>query len=154
MKKKNLIFKTITAIFVGFLMVASAATARANDEVYLKTIGGFGGSYVYMTYAYIGVTADAFSKNIYKPDQVKVMMDESVTMIDNLMELLTKVQGTDIVDDDKAFVGAMLEILNLLKSEAQALSAFSISQNPADVEKYDQARKDVWPQIKQLLKIK
>jgi hypothetical protein len=131
-----------------------AAAGQSDSNIYLETVGGFGGSYIYMTYAYIGVTADAFSKNIYQANQVKVMMEETVSMINNLMKMLTKVQATNIVANDKVFVDSMLEILDLLKIEAESLAAFAGGNNPADVEKYDSARKQVWPKIKTLLGIK
>ena len=150
--------KYVSVLFIFFVVTVvlchpCQATGLSDSNIYLETVGGFGGSYIYMTYAYIGVTADAFSKNIYQANQVKVMMDETVSMLNNIVKMLTKVQSTNIVENDKAFVDSMIEVLGLLKLEAESLASFAASGDPADVEKYDSARKQVWPKIKSLLGI-
>ena len=152
--KKFVIFLFVLFVVTGLVYHPVPAAGQSDSNIYLETVGGFGGSYIYMTYAYIGVTADAFSKNIYQANQVKVMMDETVSMLNNLTKMMSKVQATNIVDNDKAFVDSMIEVLGLLKVEAESLSSFAASSDPADVEKYDAARKQVWPKIKSLLGIK
>ena len=146
--------KMVIFLFICLMTIQGAVRAEAQENKYLEALGGFGGSYIYMTYAYIGVTADAYSKNIYKAAQVKVMMDESVNMLSNLVKMLEKVQTSQIVENDRKFIDSMKEILGLLKIEAEALSAFAASNDPKDVERYDQARKTAWSKIKQLLGIK
>ena len=66
--------------------------------------------------------------------------------------LLFEIVG--LIVPDKQFVESMVEIFGLLKIEASALATFAATNNPADVEKYDQARKQAWPKIKALLGIK
>ena len=143
---------TFIAIFVA-LTLCFGSPAKANDALYLETIGGLAGSYIYTSYAYIGATADAFAKDLYPASQVKTMMDEKVKMINHLIDMIQKVQATNIAENDRKFLGSMLEVLELLKNEAQSLSTFAVSKNPQDLEKYDQARKTVWPKIKNVLGI-
>jgi len=131
-----------------------SAEGAPEDNVYLEAIGGFGGSYMYMTYAYIGVTADAYSKDIYTASQVKVMMEETVGMLQKLVKTLQTIRATNIVDSDKNYLDSMIEVYNLLKLEAESLAAFVSSNDRTDVEKYEQARKQAWPRIKKLLGIK
>ena len=132
----------------------SVSPAATEDNIYLETVGGFSGSYIYLSYAYIGVTADAFSKDLYQGSQVKVMMDETVSMFNHLKKQLHRVMNTNIVEEDRLFVQSMIEVLDLLKAEAEALSDFAVSNDKADLERYEGARKRAWPKIKQLLGIK
>lgn len=151
---KKIISLASALILAGILISPTYGwAASSEDNVYLETIGGFSGSYIYTSYAYIGTAADAYAKDIYPASQVKTMMDEKVHMLDNLMQLLQKVRGTNIVDNDKIFLDSMIEILVLLKTEAEALAAFTSSNNPADMERYEQSRKAAWPKIKKLLGI-
>ncbi|MDY6852701.1 MAG: hypothetical protein SV487_11600 [Thermodesulfobacteriota bacterium] len=152
MRARACVTSCLAIILVLFIPVGS--TAAPENNVYLEAIGGFGGSYMYMTYAYIGVTADAYSKNIYPAGQVKAMMDETVKMLRKLVKSLGRVRTTNIVESDRKYIDSMIEIFDLLRLEAEALSAFASSNDRADVEKYDQARKKVWPRIKRLLGIK
>ncbi len=145
---------TICLAIALLSFLPNGVSAAPEDNLYLETIGGLGGSYMYMTYAYIGVTADAYSKNIYPASQVKVMMDETVAMLQKLSQALKKVRSTNIVDSDKQFIDSMAEIYELLRVEAEALSSFASSNDKADVERYDQARKTVWPKIKKTLGIR
>lgn len=150
LKRPLIIFLLSISLFV----LLTGATVQASEQsIYLEAIGGFSGSYIYTSYAYIGATADAYAKDIYTAGQVKTMMDEKSKIIFHLIDMLNKVRNTNIVENDKIFIDSMIEILELLKVEADALSAFASSNNPADVEKYDVARKKAWPKIKQLLGI-
>lgn len=152
----------LSAVFVqsaaadqNALLVASADTSPAGQaSLYLETVGVFGGSYMYMTYSYIGVIADAYSKNIYPASHVKIMMDETVRFLTRLLGMLQKVQASNIGDKDRMFLQSMIEIYDLLRTESEALAAFTSSNDRADVERYDQARKKAWPKIKQVLGIK
>ena len=140
-------------LFLALTLPLSAWADTAEDNIYLETVGGFSGSYIYTTYAYIGATADAYAKDIYPASQVKVMMDEKVQMIKNLVTQLQAVQATNIVAEDKQFISSMIEILTLLQVEAESLASFASTNDQADVERYDQARKQAWPKIKKLLGI-
>ncbi|MFH1092155.1 MAG: hypothetical protein V1742_11365 [Pseudomonadota bacterium] len=136
------------------LFVTPLSSSASDENVYIDAIGALSGSYLYMAYAYIGVTADAYSKNIYPASQVKLMMEEKVNFLDKLMQRLQQVQATNLAPKDKQFVESMIEIFGLLKTEAQSLAAFAATNSPTDVEKYDLARKQAWPKIKILLGIK
>ena len=146
-------FRLMCLVLLAVAALQSPAQAKSDGALYLETIGGFGGSYIYLSYAYIGATADAYAKNIYPASQVKTMMEEKVSMIKHLAEMLHQVQNTNIEENDKQFVASMLDILDLLRQEAESLAAFAESNNPSDVERYEDARKKAWPKIKKLLGI-
>ena len=144
----------IVIIALLVLLVPTAAATASDYTVYIETIGTFSGSYIFMTYGYIGVVADAYSKDIYKSRQVRDMMDEKVVFLNKLVESLRGVQQTNIDQNDREFIEAMIEILNLLKKEAESLSAFAASNDPEDVKRFDQARQEAWSQIKKVFGVK
>lgn len=148
-------FQLFFCILLILILIFPATTEAKSDEtVYIETIGVFGGIYIYTTYAYIGTTADAFSKDIYDAGQVKSMMDEKINMLNNLEAMLLRVQATNMAPADKKFIASMLDIIGLLRQEASALSEFVNTKDEADAEKYDQARKAAWLKIKKLLGMK
>jgi hypothetical protein len=140
-------------LFVG-LVLGMAGPAAADEKLFLETIGGFCGNYIYTTYAYIGAVADLYAKDMYPASEVKVMMDQNVQMIDKLSVQLELVRDANISDNDRKFIINLIDILSLLKSEAEGLSAFTASKSPDDLDRYDQARKKVYPKMKKLLGMK
>lgn len=148
MPKKALMVWIMTLVLV---LTAPAVIPAASEDIYLETIGGLGGSQMYITYAYIGVTADAYSKEIYPAGQVKAMMGQTKDMLRKVLPLLRSVQQTGLEESDREFLNSMIEVYGLLETEAEALSAFVSSHEKKDLERYDQARKEAWPKIKKLL---
>lgn len=153
MRRSPAIWKCIL-VFCILLFLPLHSAFASEDDLCLETIGGFGGIHIYTTYAFIGVTADSFSKNVYDATRVKGMMDDTSNMLNKMTELLTQLEKSDMVTEaDKAYIGEMIEIIALLKEEAESLSAFAASKNPEDVERFALARKKAWPKIKQLFGI-
>jgi hypothetical protein len=147
------VWSKVGLVVALLLIFPGTSQAASEDMECLDAVGGLCGSYIYITYAYIGMTADAFSKKMYQPEQVKEMMDETVIMLNKLMKILGRVQTTDIAEEDKKFIVSLIEVLSLLRTEAEHLSAYAESNDMADVEKYDEARRTVLPKIKQLLQL-
>lgn len=117
----------------------------------LYTIGALGGAHVYTTYAYIGVLADSLSKELYDAEQTKTLLGEVVSVSDSLVKNLTRVRDGGLSDSDTQAINNMIEIYGLLQTEAEAAIAFTDSRNPTDAEKFETARKTVWPKIADLL---
>lgn len=119
------------------------------DRLYL--IGALGGAHVYTTYAYIGVLADGLSKELYKADQTKELLSEIVSVSDSLIKNLGRVSAGGVSAADSTAINNMIDIYKLLQGEAKAAIAFTDSRTPEDAEKFDAARKAVWPKIADLL---
>jgi hypothetical protein len=64
------------------------------------------------------------------------------------------VRATNIVDRDKAAIDNVVEILDLLSQEAEALSRYVESGSEPDLQAYEAARNDVWPKVKSMLDLK
>ncbi|MBU2552413.1 MAG: hypothetical protein KKB20_28630 [Proteobacteria bacterium] len=152
MKTRFLILALLAA---SLILNPSFCQATADkDSVYLETIGGFLGSHMYTTFAYIGVTADAYAKNVYTAAQVKKMMEHKAATIKDVIGNLKKIESLNLPEGDRRFLTSSLEVFDLLLVEAEALATLVSSSNQESLEKYDQAREQSWYKMKRLLQIK
>ena len=149
------IVKGLFALIIACCLTLSfTAAARGEDSIiYLETIAGFCGSYLLTSYGYIATTADAYAKDLYPANQVKFMMENTISNLTTVSGHLQRVKATNIADSDKKFVDSVIDVLNVLKLEAESLIAVTSSKNQADVERFDQASEQAWQKIKKLLKI-
>lgn len=133
----------------------TAAPVFAADEegsgAALEAIGGLAVGHVQSTMGFIGVTADAFAKDVYKPAQVEELMTGVVNSIDATKKLLRKLQDTELSDEDEAFVDGLIGVYNALQVEAKALIKFTQSKNAADAEAFEKARKSVVSKYEKLV---
>lgn len=128
---------------------APAPMADERDILHLNTIGAFSAGFVIQSYGYIGVLADALSKGVYEPELVRSMLSETVSYLRNVNTQLQKYQSSSLIaPGDKKFIATMLDIINQLIAEAEALSSFAQSKNKEDLARYEDAREDAWRNIK------
>jgi hypothetical protein len=129
--------------------------AENIDVVHLNTIGAFSAGFILQSYGYIGVLADAWSKGVYEPELVRSMLAETVVYMRNIHSQLGKYQsGGLIAQGDQQFIGAMMEIINQLIAEAEALSAFAGSNKKEDLARFESARTEAWKNIKKIFALK
>jgi hypothetical protein len=139
-------------LFLAIIALSlSPQTSSAECDAELTTIGSISGSFVYTAYGYIGASADAFSKNLYTSEQLRAMMSEMISLLDVVEESLRTLPK--LTTEDRQTIYALIEILNLLKKEADALAAYSASKNQADADTYDLNRKEAWSKIQTTLGI-
>jgi len=132
---------------------ATADPPKAADDPWLVAIGVLSGQNIYVTYAYIGSVADGYYKRAYTPEQVQSLMKEVIGLTDVAIEHLKKVETTKIVDSDRKAIERVVEIMGLLKQEAEALSTFTRTESDADLQAYEAARTSAWPKIKEALQM-
>jgi hypothetical protein len=132
---------------------ASAEPAKPADDPWLLAIGVLSGQNIYVTYAYIGSVADGYTKHAYTPEQVQSLMKEVIGLTDVAIDHLEKVAVTKIVDADRKAIERVVEIMRLLKQEAEALAAFTRTESDADLQAYEAARTSAWPKIKEALQM-
>jgi hypothetical protein len=132
---------------------ATVEPARPADDPWLLAIGVLSGQNIYVTYAYIGSVADGYSKRAYTPEQVQSLMKEVIGLTDVAIEHLEKVEATKIIDSDRKAIERVVEIMRLLKQEAEALAAFTRTESDADLQAYETARQSAWPKIKEALQM-
>jgi len=128
--------------------------AKEERDLHLNTIGAFSAGFVLQSYGYIGVLADAMSKDVYSPDLVRTMLDETIIYLRNIRSQLDKYRNSNLVtQSDLKFLQSMTEIIDLLIAEAQALSSFSKSKSADDLKKFEEARKNAWKNIRKTFSI-
>jgi hypothetical protein len=120
-----------------------------KDALHLNTIGAFSAGFVLQSYGYIGVLADALSKDVYAPDLVRSMLAETSSYLRNVNVQLKKYQvGNLVAPGDQKFIATMMEIIDQLIAESEALSSFAQSKSESDLKRFEEARKNAWRNIK------
>lgn len=132
---------------------AKVEPAKPADDPWLVAIGVLSGQNIYVTYAYIGSVADGYTKHAYTAEQVQSLMKEITGLTDVAIQHLEAVEQTKIVDSDRKAIERVVEIMVLLKQEAEALAAFTRSEADADLQAYETARTSAWPKIKAALQM-
>ena len=133
--------------------VEPVAGSSDLEENLLLAVGALSGQNVYVTYAYIGTVADGYANDVYSPAQVQELMKEIVGLCSTAGGYVRTLAEADISADDRESIEQMVGILDLLRREAEALSAFVVSQSQADLTAYETARARAWPQIQNALGI-
>ncbi len=128
--------------------VISAETDEAN--VVLQAVGGLGVGHIQSTLGLIGVTADAFAKEVYSPKQVEDLMNGTINGIEAVKKLLRKLQDTPLSDDDEEYIDRMVTVYNALQREAKALTVFAKSKKARDAEVFEKARQSAVMKLNQL----
>ena len=129
-----------------------AAASDVEDKL-LLAVGALSGQNVYVTYAYIGTVADGFANQVYSADQVRELMSEVMGLCSVAGDYMQALADSKISTDDKATIEQMVGIFGLLRQEADALSSFAQSESQKDLDAYETARRDAWPQIQAALGI-
>src|SRR5689334_2611661 len=74
--------------------------AQDDANATLQAVGGLGVGHIQSSLGLIGVTADAFAKDVYSPKQVEDLMNGTINGIEAVKKLLRRLQETDLTDDD------------------------------------------------------
>ena len=126
-----------------------------KDVLHLNTIGAFSAGFVLQSYGYIGVLADAYGQKVYSPELVRSMLTDTGTYLRNVNTQLKKYQDSGLVGaGDRKFIASVIEIIDQLSIEAEALSAFTQSTKAEDLKRYEEARKNAWSIIRKTFNMK
>ena len=141
----------LLAFGLTFGIVSSQDSNPQDDaNAALQSVGGLGVGHIQSSLGLIGVTADAFAKDVYTAKQVEDLMTGTINGIEAVRNLLRRLQQTDLTDDDKEYIDRMISAFNALQREAKALIAYAKSKKPADAELFDSARKSAVLKLAQL----
>lgn len=132
------------------LSPAEKSAIQERESLHLTTIGAFSAGFALQSYGYIGVLADAMSKGVYTPELVISMLGETTSYLRNISAQLKKYQNTPglVASGDRKFIASMMEIVDQLIAEAEALSSFAKTKSADDLKKFEEARKSAWKNIK------
>ncbi|MBS0206699.1 MAG: hypothetical protein JSS49_27800 [Planctomycetes bacterium] len=145
------VLSALMVVGLAYSNVRSQDNRAVEDaNATLQAVGGLGVGHIQSTLGLIGVTADAYAKDVYTPKQVEDLMNGTVNGIEAVKKLLRRLQETDLGDDDREYIDRMISVYNGLQKEAKALIAFAKSRKPADAELFDAARKSAVTKLGQL----
>jgi hypothetical protein len=148
-----IVLTAVIAVALAPLSSPVVARAAAKDEEEEKdedakkgsaTLGAVGGLSVITansTFLLIGVTADAFAKDAYTPDQVRGIMKPIIKQLDAVSNLLRKVQEEGLSEQDDDYIDQIVELYRLLQDEARGLDKFVIKRGDSELKGFDKARK-------------
>lgn len=122
----------------------------ADANAMLHAVGGLGVGHIQSTLGLIGVTADAFAKDVYTAKQVEDLMTGTVNGIEAVKKLLRRLQEADLTEDDKEYIDRMVSVYNALQREAKALVTFAKTRKASDADAFDAARKSALGKLAQL----
>jgi hypothetical protein len=145
----------LTAVFAVALapMAAHAAAKDVEEKDAEKdagakkesaTLGAVGGLSVISansTFLLIGVTADAFAKEVYTPEQVRGIMKPIIKQLDAVSNLLRKVQEEGLSEQDDDYIDQIVELYRLLQDEARALDKFVVRKGDGEAKSFEKTRK-------------
>jgi hypothetical protein len=137
--------------FSGF----SIARAQCDADV-REAFGGVSSITIYNTYLTIGAIADGHVNDVYDAERVKELMGEQATMLQSVIDMLSKCQtakSNGLSADDVLYVKDLIACLKSLKEEALGLSDYAITGSEAGQTKYNTNRDKAWSQIKTLMGI-
>lgn len=141
----------LMVVGLAYTNVRSQDNQAVNDaNATLQAVGGLGVGHIQSTLGLIGVTADAYAKDVYTPKQVEDLMNGTVNGIEAVKKLLRRLQETDLGEDDREYIDRMISVYNGLQREAKALVVFAKSRKPSDAELFDAARKAAVAKLGQL----
>ncbi len=143
---------TFTELGFGAAPLGNLYRAISDEDANatLQAVGGLGIGHIQSSLGLIGVTADAFAKDVYTPKQVEDLMNGTINGIESVKKLLRRLQDNELTDDDEEYIDRMINVYNALQREAKALVTFAKSKKPADAEIFDTARKAAVLKLAQL----
>ncbi|WP_343748283.1 hypothetical protein [Fluviicola sp.] len=143
------------AIAVLLVTICSFSVSRAQCDVEVReAFGGVSSITVYNTYITIGAIADAYVNEVYNANRVKELMGEQASMLQSVIDMLSKCQvakSNGLSEDDVQYIKELIACLQSLKGEAQGLSDFAVSGSEDAQNRYNQNRDKAWTQISALL---
>jgi len=108
----------------------------------LQAVGGLGIGHIQSTLGLIGVTADAFAKDVYDAKKVEGLMTSTINGIDVVKKPLRRLQDDKRLSaDDEDFIDRMIVAYSALQREAKALTVYAKSKKAADAEAFAKARR-------------
>lgn len=140
-------WRKLTGLFLVILMCGamvspvSAADDDEENDPALECVGALSITHAHTSLALIGVTADAFAKDVYPAETAAELMGGLIGGIDANKKALRKLQAADeLTDEDEAYVDGVLGLYNALEVEAKALIKFTKTKSEADAMAFEKAR--------------
>ena len=138
-------------IFIVFIVVFISLNVTAS-EVKLQTIGAATGSNLVLMYVSLGMSGDAYMKNVYTKDEIKGIVSMLIGQISLMNERLDKlIESKELPSEDQVFVEEIVKIFKVLKKQGNALLDYIKTGKEAKKKQFDKYRKESQSKISELL---
>ena len=136
-------------IFV--LSGSSFSYSSKLEEKLFFNLGHFSAVFLYQSYLNIGMIADAWTQNVYKPEDAKSFLQTNIGFITNSMKNWKELTDFSISVEDRDTLLAMITAAEDLKCEADAMLKYIESRNQADMDSYERCRTAAWAKIEKYM---
>lgn len=139
----------LTVIAVVIALLSSPIAVRAakdeddDDDVaaaQLSAVGGLSMITAQQSVLIVGMTSDAFVKDVYTPDQVQTFVKATIAQLDAVKGLLQKMRDAGLSDEDDASIEKFIDFYGLVQDEAKALGKFVTKRGAAEAKAFEKAR--------------
>ena len=149
MKKKTACIATLLVLSLSLFPYGSKL-----EEKLFYGMGHFGATFLYQSYLNIGMVSDAWTHNIYTPDDSKTFLNGNLSFLATSKKLLQELSEFSISKEDRATFLEMIAIIDNLKGEAENMLKYIAGRDQKDLDRYDGFRTKAWAQISKLMDIK
>jgi hypothetical protein len=142
------VFALALAILAAPIAVRAAKEEDDDDDekiaaAQLSAIGGLSMVTAQQSVLIVGMTADAFSKDVYTPEQVQTFLKATSAQLEAVKALLQKMRDAGLSDEDDASIEKFIDFYGLVEEEAKALDKFVSKRGAAEAKAFEKAREKV-----------
>ena len=141
-------------VFVFAMLAVPVRAAAADDAAYdvLEAVGASFGLALYNSHIVTGITADAYSKDVYSAADAKAIVDEQLGGLDMLDGYADKLLSSSLVtDSDKDSVRKIKACIVKIKAMITSFETYLDSPTDDNADKFQQQRKDSYASLSDLL---
>ncbi len=149
MKKKVLLIAWVLMISLSLFSYSSKL-----EEKLFYSVGHFGATFLYQSYLNIGTVSDAWTHNIYTPDDSKALIGGTLAFLETSRKQVKELTDFSIPAADRSTLMEMIAIMDNLKGQADSMLKYMGDRDPKDLERYEAFRTQAWAQISKLMDIK
>jgi hypothetical protein len=148
---------TLATVFVavGILMASTiwAKPAVAEDLVaYQEAFGAASGLALYDVQIIIGVTADAYAKNVYTAEETNSIINEQKNALSVLSDYVNKLRELpDESEENLKSLNKISDCISKLGDTADALIGYTADETEENANKFDENRKASYAALAELL---
>jgi len=135
---------------------AFSQSCEERESRLVQGITGFSATVLYNTYGLIGSISDAFGNDVYDSKTVSNLLNAQKKLMDNLVELVEKMNRDSILlkPADINYASSSVLILKGLKKQAELMLEYARSKTPQRLENYEAQRTKNWSDISKLMGLK
>ena len=149
MRKKAIVLLALLAFSISLFSYSSKL-----EEKLFFCMGHFGATFLYQSYLNIGMASDAWTHNLYSPDDTKTFISTNLSFLETSKKLVKELTEFSITKEDRVTFLEMIAIIDQLKSEAEYMLKYMAGRDQKDLDQFEKFRTQAWARISKLMDIK